>query len=201
MFKLRASDSECPGRFWKEATGKGRCVAVTSPSAPSGRPSLVSPLSPVKMGRLPSATAQPMQASPSPGRVSLANGAFAWSFRAAGAGASAGWIKVEDHRLAFLASAAGQKKIRAENYADLRDHLAGQTSDVEVGRVINPATSRGSSSVQPQPCGRCPPRRSPSSLVRRERGEEARRPRGRQVCRPPHRQPQRCATLWDTPSA
>ena len=57
----------------------------------------------------------------------------------------AGWIKAEDNRLAFLASAAGQKRIRADNYADLTDHLNSDQSGVEVGRVINPATSRGSS--------------------------------------------------------
>ena len=57
----------------------------------------------------------------------------------------AGWIKAEDDRLSFLASEAGQKKIRAENYADLADHMRSDDAGVEVGRVINPSTSRGSS--------------------------------------------------------
>lgn len=56
----------------------------------------------------------------------------------------AGWIKAEDHRLSFLASAAGQKRIRAENYGDLKDHLGSADADADVGRVIFPATSRGS---------------------------------------------------------
>jgi len=55
-----------------------------------------------------------------------------------------GWIKAEDHRLSFLASKAGQQKIRAENYGDLRDHLNGADATADVGRVILPATSRGS---------------------------------------------------------
>ena len=47
-------------------------------------------------------------------------------------------------RCPYSGASSGQKRIRAENYGDLRDHLGSADADADVGRVIFPATSRGS---------------------------------------------------------
>jgi hypothetical protein len=54
------------------------------------------------------------------------------------------WIKAEEHRLDFLASAAGQAQIKADTYSALKRHVQGLDADTSVGRVVLPNTHRGS---------------------------------------------------------
>lgn len=58
----------------------------------------------------------------------------------------ASWIKCEDFRLDYLRSKAGQQKLKAEKYSELKQHLAAGTADESggAGRVVLPNTHRGS---------------------------------------------------------
>ena len=56
----------------------------------------------------------------------------------------AGYIKSEDAHLDFLRSDAGQNQIRAQCYQDVVDHVDGADAGVAIGRIVLPASVRGS---------------------------------------------------------